>query len=167
MPAKVFLIALCTLIGLVSGEAMAEDTQKARVTGSGGVFILSKGDGKALAEWYAEHLGIQLEDWGGAILQWQEDTANDNGMTVWGSANHDSEWFSPSESKFMINYRVDDLERLIEQLQAADIEIIGGPEYHENGIFAWIMDPDGNKVELWQPMAWDDANKKPQPEEEE
>ena len=59
----------------------------------------------------------------------------------------------------MINYRVDDLERLIEQLMAADIDILGGPEYHENGVFAWIMDPDGNKLELWEPMAWDPDNK--------
>lgn len=132
----------------------------ARVTGIGGVFILSKGDGKALAAWYEKHLGMRLEDFGGAVLQWEKDTANDNGLTVWGVGSEGSDWFSPSNSSFMINYRVNDLEKLIGQLEAADVEILQGPEYHENGVFAWIMDPEGNKIELWEPMAWDDKNKR-------
>lgn len=132
----------------------------AKVTGIGGVFFLSRGDGKTLSAWYEKHLGMGLEDFGAAVLQWEDDKAEDNGMTVWNVADHDSDWFSPSESTFMINYRVDDLEKLIEQLTAADIEILKGPEYHENGVFAWIMDPEGNKVELWEPKLWDDKNKK-------
>ena len=63
-------------------------------------------------------------------------TTVDNGITVWGTANRDSDWFSPNESTFMINYRVDDLEAMVEQLTAAGIDILKGPEYHENGIFA-------------------------------
>ena len=59
----------------------------------------------------------------------------------------------------MINHRVDDLDALLAQLQAAGIEAIDGPQSHENGKFAWLMDPDGNKVELWEPMLWDDGNK--------
>lgn len=132
----------------------------AKVTGIGGVFIKSKGTGSALGKWYEEHLGMKLEDFGASILQWEEDTAEDKGMTVWSPADHDSQWFSPSESTFMINYRVDDLEQLIKQLGRADIEVVQGPEYHENGAFAWIMDPDGNKIELWEPKLWDDKNKK-------
>ena len=69
------------------------------------------------------------------------------------------QWFSLSESACMINYRVDDLDALVAQLEAAGIKLVGGPESHENGKFAWIMDPDGNKVELWQPMLWDEKNK--------
>ena len=130
-----------------------------RVTGIGGVFILSDGDGAALAKWYEQHLGMRLETWGGAILNWQEDKANDGGLTVWGTGSHDSKWFAPSASRFMINYRVDDLGELLTNLRAAGVEILKGPESHENGKFAWIMDPDGNKVELWQPMAWDEKNK--------
>ena len=81
-------------------------------------------------------------------------------MTVWHVADHDSSWFSPSESRLMINYRVDDLEELVEQLKNDDIEILQGPEYHENGVFVWIMDPEGNKIELWEPKIWDEKNKR-------
>ena len=62
--------------------------------------------------------------------------------------------------RFMINYRVDDLRALIVKLTAADVEILKGPQYHENGIFAWIVDPEGNKIELWEPMIWDEKNKR-------
>jgi predicted enzyme related to lactoylglutathione lyase len=123
----------------------------ARVTGVGGVFFKSKGDGKTLAAWYQKHLGMQLEDWGGAILKWPEDKQEDKGLTVWSVAKSDSKWFSPSESQFMINYRVDDLDELLSQLRAADVELVGEPQSDDNGKFAWIMDPDGNKVELWEP----------------
>ena len=131
----------------------------ARVTGIGGVFLQAQGDSRALSAWYQTHLGIQLESFGGAVLKWPEDQAEDGGMTVWHVADHDSQWFSPSQSSFMINYRVDDLAALLAQLRAAGVDIIAGPESHENGKFAWIMDPDGNKVELWEPMIWDDKNK--------
>ena len=131
----------------------------ARVTGIGGVFFKSTGDSKALAAWYQKHLGMPLEDWGGAILRWPDDTAEDKGLTVWSLAKKDSTWFSPSESSFMINYRVDDMDGLLTQLRAGGVEIVKGPESAENGKFAWIMDPEGNKVELWEPMIWDDKNK--------
>ena len=131
----------------------------AKVTGIGGVFFRARKDNKALAKWYEQHLGMSLEDFGGVILPWIADTANDNGITVWHIAEPDSEWFAPSDSPFMFNYRVDDLAELIAQLKASGIEILSGPESHENGDFAWIMDPEGNKVELWEPKAWDDANK--------
>jgi len=130
-----------------------------KITGIGGVFLKSRGDGKALAAWYRQHLGLPLEDFGGAVLRWPEDKADDGGLTVWHVADRDSQWFSPSDSPFMINYRVDDLGGMLAQLREAGVAVVGGPESHENGKFAWIMDPDGNKVELWQPMAWDDANK--------
>jgi predicted enzyme related to lactoylglutathione lyase len=131
----------------------------ARVTGIGGVFLKCKGDSAALAAWYQKHLGMPLEAWGGAVLRWPDDTAGDKGLTVWNLADKDSEWFSPSTSSFMINYRVDDLEALLAQLREAGVAIVAGPESHENGKFAWIMDPDGNKVEMWEPMAWDEKNK--------
>ncbi len=93
------------------------------------------------------------------MLRWPDDTAEDKGLTVWHVASKDSKWFSPSDSAFMINYRVDDLDALVGELRAKGVAILQGPESHENGKFAWIMDPDGNKVELWQPMVWDDKNK--------
>lgn len=131
----------------------------ARVTGIGGVFFKSTGDNAELAAWYKEHLGMTLEDFGGAILKWADDKAEDGGLTVWHVAEKGSEWFSPSNASFMINYRVDDLGELLDQLRARDVQIIQGPESHENGRFAWIMDPDGNKVELWEPMNWDEKNR--------
>ena len=123
----------------------------ARVTGIGGVFFKSTGDHKALAAWYQKHLGIPLEPWGGGILRWPEDRAEDKGLTVWHVAKPDTDWFAPSNASFMINYRVDDLDGLLASLRAAGIEVLKGPESDENGKFAWIMDPDGNKVELWEP----------------
>jgi predicted enzyme related to lactoylglutathione lyase len=131
----------------------------AKVTGIGGVFFKTKSDHKALAAWYQEHLGITLEDFGGAVLKWPEDKAEDRGLTVWHVAGKDSQWFSPSNSAFMINYRVDDMSGMVERLERGGVEIIQGPESHENGKFAWILDPDGNKIELWEPMIWDEKNK--------
>ena len=131
----------------------------AKVTGIGGVFFKSKGDPAALAAWYQKHLGMTLEPWGGVILRWPEDKAEDRGVTVWSLAKPDSKWFAPSDASFMINYRVDDLVELLANLRTAGVEILKGPESHENGKFAWIVDPDGNKVELWEPKIWDEKNK--------
>ncbi len=131
----------------------------AKVTGIGGVCFKSTGKGAALGAWYRDHLGLELSDFGGAVLKWPDDKADDGGLTVWCVADADSTWFSPSQASMMVNYRVDDLDELLAQLRAADVAIVKGPESHENGNFAWIMDPEGNKVELWQPMAWAPNNK--------
>jgi predicted enzyme related to lactoylglutathione lyase len=132
----------------------------AKVTGIGGVFFKSTRDHKALADWYAKNLGIPIEpSFGGAILRWPDDHATDKGLTVWHVAKPDTEWFSPSSASFMINYRIDDMAGMLEQLKQNGVEIVKGPESHENGQFAWIMDPDGNKVELWEPKAWERPNK--------
>lgn len=128
----------------------------AKVTGIGGVFFKSKGDPAALAAWYQKHLGMPLEQWGGAILRWPDDKAEDKGLTVWTVAKPDSKWF---DAPLMINYRVDDMDGLLANLRAAGVEVLKGPESHENGKFAWIVDPDGNKVELWEPKLWDEKNK--------
>lgn len=131
----------------------------AKITGIGGVFFKSRDKGAKLAAWYKENLGLDLESWGGAILKWTDDAVVDGGLTVWSSADSDTKWFNPSESSFMINYRVDNLDELLEQLKQNCVEIQKGPESHENGKFAWIMDPDGNKLELWEPMIFDEKNK--------
>ena len=120
----------------------------ARITGIGGVFLRAKSDEKALAGWYEKHLGLKLEDFGGAVLKWPSDPAADVGATAWHVAGKDSGWFS---GPFMINYRIDDMDGMIHQLNAGGIPIVQGPDSDENGRFLWIMDPDGNKVELWEP----------------
>jgi len=124
----------------------------AKITGIGGVFFKSTTDHKKLAEWYRDNLGLELQPWGGAILNWNDDARKDEGgQTTWMLADSASKWFGPSEAPFMINYRVDDLTGLIAQLKASGIELVAGPDEDDNGKFAWVMDPDGNKVELWEP----------------
>lgn len=130
----------------------------ARITGIGGVFFKSNHP-KALAEWYQNNLGLSLEPWGGAILRWKDDKAEDGGGTVWHVKEKDLDEFAPSQSSFMINYRVDDMAGIIKQLKSNDVPILKGPESHENGKFLWIVDLDGNKVELWEPKIWDEKNK--------
>jgi len=99
---------------------------------------------------------MALEPRGGVVLKWPEDRADDKGLTVWNLASPDSPWF---DAPLMINYRVDDLGAMLAQLREGGVEVIQGPEFHENGKFAWNLDPDGNKVELWEPKAWDEKNK--------
>lgn len=125
----------------------------ARITGIGGIFFKSTGDHAALAAWYQKHLGLVLEPWGGAILRWPDDKGGDQGVTVWSVAKADTKWFAPSNASFMVNYRVDDLDGLLANLKAAGIEPLDAPQSDDNGKFAWIVDPDGNKVELWEPAA--------------
>lgn len=128
----------------------------AKVTGIGGVFFKAK-DPDRLARWYAEHLGVDVQDWGGAIFEWSKGGAAepDGGQTVWHVAAGDAEGFLPSNARWMINYRVDDLAELLAQLAAAGIEPVAGPDDQPTGRFAWIMDPEHNKVELWEPRAED------------
>jgi len=124
----------------------------ARVTGIGGVFFTAR-DPASLKQWYADHLGMRLEDWGGVVFRWTEDQAAQTaeGATVWHLADADGDWFAPSNSQVMVNYRVDDLHALLTQLAAAGIAPLKGPDTEFNGLFAWVMDPEGNKVELWEP----------------
>jgi predicted enzyme related to lactoylglutathione lyase len=131
----------------------------AKVTGIGGVFFKSTNDHQKLAQWYSHNLGIQLEPWGGAILKWTDDKSADQGLTVWHVAAKNTEWFSPSPSSFMINYRVDNMSEMLANLKRNGVEILKGPESDDNGTFAWILDPDGNKVELWQPVPREENNK--------
>jgi predicted enzyme related to lactoylglutathione lyase len=124
----------------------------ARVTGIGGIFFKSRGKSTAsLTRWYQKNLGLALEGWGGAILRWPDDPACDDGVTVWHVADRTSKWFSPSRSSFMVNYRVDDMAGILAKLKKARVKVVKGPDEDDNGIFAWILDPDGNKVELWEP----------------
>ena len=121
------------------------------VTGIGGVFFKAKGDPKVLAAWYGKHLGIKVEPWGGAIFRPPAEKAKDQGVTAWGIDTKDTDKYSPSESSFLINYRVDDLIGLIANLKKSGVTVLKDPESSEFGMFASIMDPEGNKIELWEP----------------
>ena len=120
-----------------------------RVTGIGGIFIKAR-DPAALGAWYKAHLGIDVQSWGGAAFEWADEKgAPVKGTTVWSVSKGSN--FAPSSAPFMVNYRVADLRGLVAALQAEGCEVVGKVEESEYGIFGWVMDPEGNKVELWQP----------------
>jgi predicted enzyme related to lactoylglutathione lyase len=123
----------------------------ARVTGIGGVFFKSPNP-KALTAWYAEHLGIQLNDWGGAAFDWSDEVPPTTGTTAWSIFPETTKHFGPGPQTAMINYRVDDLDGLLAKLEASGVAIDPKREDAGYGRFAWITDPDGNRVELWQPL---------------
>lgn len=122
-----------------------------RVTGIGGIFFKS-GDPKRLAAWYRDHLGLDVTDWGGAIFRWGG-RDSEAGMTIWSPFAQDTTYMSPSTAGFMINYRVADLGGLLSVLRAEGCNVLDGTETSEQGKFGWVIDPDGNKVELWEPPA--------------
>jgi predicted enzyme related to lactoylglutathione lyase len=121
-----------------------------RVTGIGGVFFKVKDKGKT-REWYKNHLGINSEDWG-STFEWREkEDPSKEGSTAWSPFKDSSDYFEPSKKEFMINYRVENMEALLIELKKEGITIIGEQAQEGYGKFAWIMDPDGNKIELWEP----------------
>lgn len=122
-----------------------------RVTGLGGVFLKCD-DQQAMNEWYTKHLGIEIGEHGGGF-KWREvDDAERIGFTAWSTFKKDSNYFDPSEKPFMINYRVENLERLLETLRDEGVDVVGMIEEYSYGKFGWIMDPEGNKIELWEPV---------------
>jgi len=124
-----------------------------RVTGIGGIFFKSK-DPKALGAWYKRHLGIDVQDWGGAAFTWADAEGKPTGgTTIWSVGAADGDWFAPSPASFMINYRVEDLATLLQTLRAEGCTVLDKTEDSEYGKFGWVMDPEGHKVELWQPPA--------------
>ena len=124
-----------------------------RVTGIGGVFFKAR-DPRALGAWYAKHLGIPVEEWGGAAFRWGSPESPATAVTtVWGPFKEDTEYFAPSKSAFMINYRVEDLHALLAVLRSEGCQVDDKVEESEYGKFGWVMDPEGNKIELWQPPA--------------
>lgn len=124
--------------------------QMQRVTGIGGVFFKAD-DPEKMYEWYEKHLGIKREE-GYVAFHWRDDKKPDEkGLTAWSIFRTTSNYFDPSRATFMINYRVDDLDALLEALRAEGVEIHPKREDYDYGRFAWITDPEGNKIELWEP----------------
>ena len=121
-----------------------------RVTGIGGVFFKSK-DPSAINAWYREKLGVPVGDDGYTTFAWREaDEPHRPGLTAWSTFEAGSEYFGNPAQQWMINYRVENLDALLEELQRAGVEIVSREE-HDYGKFAWIVDPEGNRVELWEP----------------
>jgi predicted enzyme related to lactoylglutathione lyase len=121
-----------------------------RVRGIGGVFFKAK-DPKALGAWYQQHLGVPVETWGGASFRWKDDDLDGNATTAWSVFADDSQYFAPSKKPFMINFRVKSLDRMLAQLKLAGAEIDPKTDSGEFGRFGWVMDPEGNRIELWEP----------------
>jgi predicted enzyme related to lactoylglutathione lyase len=122
-----------------------------RVTGIGGIFFKSQ-DPTTLGEWYRKHLGIDVQSWGGAVFSWKGE-ANPEGVgcTTWSPFKADTAYFAPSTASFMVNFRVADLHALLAVLRGEGVTVMEKVEESEYGKFGWVLDPEGNKIELWQP----------------
>lgn len=122
-----------------------------RVTGIGGIFFKAK-DAPALQAWYKRHLGIDVQEWGGTAFSWSDSNNKPvGGTTIWAVGSEKSDQFSPSQAPFMINYRVEDLKAVVAALKTEGCNVLDKIDESEFGKFAWVIDPEGNKVELWQP----------------
>ncbi|MGA2295956.1 MAG: VOC family protein [FCB group bacterium] len=121
-----------------------------KVTSIGGVFFKCK-DPENIKKWYSEHLGFNINDYG-ATFEWREaDDADKKGMTIWSPFADKTTYFEPSTKEFMINYRVENLELLIGELKKEGVEIVDELQVYDYGKFIHILDPEGNKIELWEP----------------
>jgi len=120
----------------------------ARVTGIGGIFFKAK-DPKALGAWYRDVLGLEVSSWGGAMLSY--DAPGHPSVAVWNPFAADTKYFEPSTREFMINFAVDDLDAFLTGLEAKGVAVHDRQQMDGMGKFAWILDPDGTKIELWQP----------------
>lgn len=121
-----------------------------RVIGLGGIFFKCE-DQKAVRDWYATHLGIPTEDWG-AIFPWRRhDKPEEESYTAWSPFKGDTKYLEPSQHDYMINYQVEDLHALMDLLRNEGVTILGSVEESEFGKFGWILDPEGRKIELWEP----------------
>jgi catechol 2,3-dioxygenase-like lactoylglutathione lyase family enzyme len=127
-----------------------------RVTGIGGVFFRSK-DPTATNAWYKEHLGVPVGEHGHASFRWRDDEQPQRrGITAWAAFEADTDYFGTSGQQWMVNYCVEDLDALLVELGREGVEIGPRREEHAYGKFAWIVDPDGNRIELWEPPQSDE-----------
>ncbi len=141
-------LALSALaLGLALGSAVHAEPA-GHITGVGGVFVKSK-DPKALARWYRDVLGMAVEPWGGAALRY--DAPGHPPAVAWNALPAASGYTSPSTREFMIDFAVDDLDAFLARLEAKGVTVLKRDDTDPSGKFAWILDPDGTKIELWQP----------------
>jgi len=137
-------------VGLSLAPAALPAEAVGHVTGVGGLFVRSK-DPKALAAWYRDVLGVKIEPWGGAMLRY--DAPGHPPVVVWSPFPQATTYMAPSTREFMIDFAVDDLDAILARAKDKGVAVIKRDDSDPNGSFAWIMDPDGTKIELWQPKA--------------
>ncbi len=143
------LVWLAVGLGIILPPAGVRADPAGRITGVGGIFFKSK-DPKALAGWYRDVLGVTLEPWGGAMLRY--DARGHPPVIVWSPFPEATKYMAPSTREFMIDFAVDDLDAFLHKLKAKGVDVIKR-QSDPTGSFAWILDPDGTKIELWQPKA--------------
>jgi len=153
---KKLTFAVCILASFVFGFAFKSVTENGsgkdvkRVTGIGGIFFTCK-DPKKMRQWYKDHLGLTTNDYG-AVFEWYQGADNSKkAFTQWSPLSEKTKYFQPSEKDFMINYRVENLEKLVEELKKENVTVVDKIETYEYGKFVHIMDMEGNKIELWEP----------------
>jgi catechol 2,3-dioxygenase-like lactoylglutathione lyase family enzyme len=144
----VSLGVLVASIFLWTATAVVAADPPGRITGIGGIFVVSKNP-KALAAWYRDVLGISVEPWGGATFHY--DAAGHPAVAVWNAFPEGDGYLAPSTRDFMLDFAVDDLDAFLARLEAKGVTILKRDDSDPNGKFAWILDPDGTKIELWQP----------------
>ena len=121
-----------------------------RVTGIGGIFFKSK-DPNTLKEWYQKHLGLGMTDFGATFEWYEEPDSTKKAVTTWSPFKDTTKYFEPSQKDFMINYRVENLTELVEELKKEGVTIVDAIETYDFGKFVHILDAEGNKIELWEP----------------
>jgi len=122
-----------------------------RVKGIGGIFFRAN-DKTALGRWYRDNLGVPLEpEWGGCTFPWRANDPDGSAHTVWSPFPEDTDYFGPTKPSFMVNFRVADLEAMLAQLRANGCDVDEKEEHSDYGHFGWVTDPEGNRIELWQP----------------
>jgi predicted enzyme related to lactoylglutathione lyase len=135
---------------LMRGDYKTETSENKKVTGIGGIFFKCKAPDK-MREWYKTHLGLNTNQYG-AVFEWVQGTDNTKkGFTTWCPFDEETTYFEPSTKDFMINYRVENLETLVEELRRNGVAIVDTIETVSYGKFVHILDIEGNKVELWEP----------------
>ena len=122
---------------------------KKRITGLGGFFFKTK-DPDKIKKWYGKHLGLPVDDYGCTF--WWKDKQGKECSTQWSPFKEDTNYFQPSEKQFMMNFRVENLNELLKELKKEGVTIVGEVEEYDYGKFGWILDPEGNKIELWEPI---------------
>lgn len=152
MPFAVIVIAASFLFGfsLKTITTNNKNTTMKKVTGIGGIFFKCQ-DPKAVNEWYKKHLGFETTPYGTSFEWWQIDDSKKKGLTQWNPFAENTKYFEPSAKDFMINYRVENLEVLVEQLKNDGVIIVDKIEDSDYGKFIHIMDMEGNKIQLWEP----------------
>lgn len=135
-------------MSLSSTKPSGKDPAMKRVVGIGGIFFKAKNPAE-LRAWYQRHLGFDVQAWGGAAFPW----TNPEGVTIWSISPENAASFAPSKAGFMVNYVVEDLAAVLAALRAEGCKVDAKEDDSEYGKFGWVMDPEGNRIELWQPPA--------------